>query len=46
MFCVSISSPAFKPTCVAQGGGLALPDLGAGPPLLCAVHRLLLCDGL
>lgn len=30
----------------AQGGGLVLPDLGAGPPLLRAFHRLLLRDGL
>lgn len=40
----------FKSVCIsltdAQGGGLVLPDLGAGPPLLRAFHRLLLCDGL
>lgn len=30
----------------AQGGGLVLSGLGAGPSLLCAFYRLLLRDGL
>lgn len=40
-----LHSPFAFPT-AAQGGGLVLSGLGAGPALLCAFYRLFLRDGL